>query len=266
MGVSRVYIDKLLTDPVRSLSQSAPMRRADRLLQLLQILRRHRRPVTAETLAGELEVSLRTIYRDIAGLITDGVPIRGEAGIGYVLGEGYDLPPLMFNPDEVEAVLVGMRWVETRADATLARAARDVIAKVGAVLPGHLRPILFDGTVGTQPVWKPLPEDRISVTGLRRAIREQRKVELRYEDEQSRPTERTIWPIALAYREESRLVVAWCELRGGFRHFRTDRMQTARVLEARYPESRARLVARWQAEELERSQPGKLLSARQQAD
>lgn len=100
------------------------MRRADRLLQLIQILRRHRRPVTGDVMAHELEVSLRTVYRDISTLITDGVPIRGEAGVGYVLGEGYDLPPLMFTTDELEAVMLGLRWVMRRGDVDLSRAAQ----------------------------------------------------------------------------------------------------------------------------------------------
>lgn len=237
------------------------MRRADRLLQLIQILRRHRRPVTAEVLSRELEVSVRTVYRDIAGLIADGVPLRGEAGVGYVLGDGYDLPPLMFNADEVEAVLVGMRWVETRADESLARAARDVIAKVGAVLPRHLRPVLFDGSVGTIPVGEPPPADRVSVRELRRAIREQCKADIGYMDELAQRTERRIWPISLIYRDASRILVAWCELRQAFRHFRTDRMLTARVLDARYPESRRQLLVRWQRQEAEAHAPADRLGA-----
>ena len=118
------------------------MRRADRLLQLIQILRRHRRPVTGETMAAELEVSLRTVYRDIASLIGEGVPVRGEAGVGYVLGEGYDLPPLMFTVDELEAVMLGLRWVARRGDTQLSRAAMDTVAKIGTVLPAGLKPFL----------------------------------------------------------------------------------------------------------------------------
>jgi predicted DNA-binding transcriptional regulator YafY len=111
------------------------MQRAERLLDLIQSLRRRRRPVTADTLAAELDVSVRTVYRDIAALMRQGVPVRGEAGIGYVLDAGFDLPPLMLSPDEIEAVLVGMRWLSERADPVLARAAEDVVSKVAAVLP-----------------------------------------------------------------------------------------------------------------------------------
>ena len=117
------------------------MRRAERLLRVIQILRRHRRPVRGQLMAEELEVSLRTLYRDIADLITDGVPIRGEAGIGYVLGEGYDVPPLMFNTDELEAIMLGLRWVERRGDKDLSRAAQDTIAKIGVVLPPSVETI-----------------------------------------------------------------------------------------------------------------------------
>ncbi|KAB2941036.1 MAG: YafY family transcriptional regulator [Hyphomicrobium sp.] len=221
------------------------MRRADRLLQLLQILRRHRRPVTASVIADELEVCVRTVYRDIAGLAGEGVPIRGEAGIGYVLGEGYDLPPLMFNADEIEAMLVGLRWVEARADASLSRAARDVVAKIGDILPKHLKPVLFEPAVDAPRFSPPPPEESIDVAALRAAIRERRKVAISYHDEQGRASRRVIWPLALGYFEMSRIVVAWCELRGDFRHFRTDRMRKAEIFHQRYPGTRAKLLARW---------------------
>lgn len=221
------------------------MRSADRLLQLLQILRRHRRPVTASFIAAELEVCVRTVYRDIAGLIADGVPIRGEAGIGYVLGEGYDLPPLMFNADEIEAMLVGLRWVEARGDVSLAHAARDVVAKIGDMLPRHLQPVLFEPAVDAPRFSPRPPEESVDVGALRGAIRERRKVAIAYEDEHGRGTQRVIWPLALGYFEMSRIVVAWCELRGDFRHFRTDRMRAAEIAQQRYPGTRAKLLARW---------------------
>src|SRR5690349_17234521 len=163
------------------------MRRAERLLQLIQILRRHRRPVTGETMAQELEVSLRTVYRDIAALIADRVPIRGEAGIGYVLGEGFDLPPLMFTPDELEAVMLGLRWVARRGDTDLSRAAQDTVAKIGSVLPEKLRPFLFDAALLVPPHFR-LTEDRVNVALLRTAIREGRKVKLGYRSEDGRET------------------------------------------------------------------------------
>lgn len=221
------------------------MRRAGRLLQTIQIFRRHRRPVTGEAIAHELEVSLRTVYRDIAALSLEGVPVRGEAGIGYVLDEGYDLPPLMFTTDELEAVMLGLRWVARRGDRDLSRAAQDTVAKVGAVLPARLRPFLFDAGLVVPPYTK-LAEDRIDVARFRSAIREARKVEIAYRSEDGRQTERVIWPIAIAYFDAQRLVVAWCELRSDFRTFRTDRMLALRVTGDKYPERRKALMKKWQ--------------------
>lgn len=220
------------------------MRRADRLLRIIQILRRHRRPVIGQVIAEELEVSLRTIYRDIADLVTDGVPIRGEAGIGYVLGEGYDLPPLMFSADELEAVMLGLRWVARRGDPDLSRAAQDTVAKVGAVLPDHMRPYLFDSPLIAAPSYA-LQHDKIDVAALRQAIRDQRKVRISYTDEQGAGSDRVIWPIAVSYFDAQRLIVSWCELRNDYRTFRTDRMITAEVLTEKYRERRKVLLKRF---------------------
>jgi predicted DNA-binding transcriptional regulator YafY len=223
------------------------MRRADRLLRIIQLLRRHRRPVTGSRMAEELEVSLRTLYRDIADLITDGVPIRGEAGVGYVLGAGYDLPPLMFKSDELEAIMLGLSWVSRRGDKALAIAADDVVAKIGTVLPEALRPFFFDAPLLTPPKFN-LAEDTVDIAALRQAIRGQSKVEIDYADEQGRVTRRVIWPIAISYFDAQRLVVAWCELRQGFRHFRSDRVSTMQLLTEKYREPRLKLLARWKDE------------------
>jgi predicted DNA-binding transcriptional regulator YafY len=224
------------------------MRRADRLLRIIQILRRHRRPVRGQTMSDELEVSLRTIYRDIADLVTDGVPIRGEAGVGYVLGEGYDLPPLMFNADELEAVMLGLRWVMRRGDQALKRAAEDAVAKVGTVLPKEMKPVLYDAALLVPPSWRGYV-DRVDVGAFRRAVREQRKVAISYADEKGQVTDRVIWPIAISYMEAQRLVVAWCELRDDFRTFRADRMMSAEMLKDRYAERRKVLLKRWLEQE-----------------
>ena len=147
------------------------MRRADRLLQIIQLLRRARRPVTAAAIAAELEVTPRTVYRDVASLMTNGVPIRGEAGIGYVLGEGYDLPPLMFTADELEALILGARFVEVQGDAELAIAAQDAVAKIGAVVPKCLRPVLLDAPL-IAPDYHERTEEKINTGALRRAVRD----------------------------------------------------------------------------------------------
>ena len=198
-------------------------------------------------MAHELEVSLRTVYRDISTLITDGVPIRGEAGVGYVLGEGYDLPPLMFNADELEAVMLGLRWVARRGDADLARAALDTVAKIGAVLPEKLRPFLFDAGLLVPPKYQLAP-DRIDVARFRGAIRDGRKATIQYQAESGEGTSRTIWPIAISYFDAQRLIIAWCELRKAFRSFRTDRMLAMEILTEKYPERRKVLLKRWQEE------------------
>jgi predicted DNA-binding transcriptional regulator YafY len=195
-------------------------------------------------MAEEVEVSLRTLYRDIADLITDGVPIRGEAGIGYVLGEGYDVPPLMFNADELEAIMLGLRWVARRGDSDLSRAAQDTSAKIGAVLPQALKPFLFDSGLMAPPVFFKTV-DSVDVSALRQAVREQRKVELIYRDENGKDSERVIWPIGIAYFDAQRLVIAWCELRQDFRSFRTDRMIKTVVSKEKYSERRKALLKRW---------------------
>lgn len=227
------------------------MQRAERLLDMIQSLRRRRRPVTAETLAAELDVSVRTVYRDIAALVRQGVPVRGEAGIGYVLDAGFDMPPLMLSPDEIEAVLVGMRWLSERADPALARAAEDVVSKIAAVLPQHLRPILLDGALFAPTYGTELPVDTVDASEIRAAIRQGRKLSIQYRDESGQQTERMIWPIGMSFYERVRVVIAWCELRQAFRHFRTDRMTGLVMREERYPARRADLQRRWQKEQEE---------------
>jgi predicted DNA-binding transcriptional regulator YafY len=222
------------------------MRRADRLFQIIQILRRARGPLTADAMAAELETSKRSVYRDIASLIGQRVPIRGEAGVGYVLEGGFDLPPLMLTMDEIEAAVLGAQWVAARGDALLARAALDLIAKIGAAAPERLRPVLLE------PASVSIPAGARAVDGLdiaraRAWIHAGRKIQLSYEDEQGRPSERVIWPITIGYRETVRVLVGWCELRTDFRTFRTDRVRAAEFLEDRYPERRSVLRARWRA-------------------
>jgi predicted DNA-binding transcriptional regulator YafY len=224
------------------------MRRADRLFQIIQILRRRRRPVTAAAIAAELERSLRTVYRDIADLMAQSVPIRGEAGIGYVLDRGFDMPPLMLTADEIEAAMLGAQWVMRRTDPDLARAAGDLIAKIGAVVPEHLRPLLIEPSLTSPPLRAERSPDRIDMTRLRAAIRGQRKIHLSYQDERARMTKRVIWPIAVSYWEEARIIVGWCELRKAFRHFRTDRVAATEFLDERYPTARAQLRAAWRQE------------------
>lgn len=221
-------------------------RRADRLLQIVQVLRRHKRPVTAEQIAAETEVTERTIYRDMVALEASGVPVRGEAGIGYVLEPGYDLPPLMFSISEMEALLLGARMVQAEGDDDFILAASDAIAKIEAVLPNDLKELADDFALRVPPRQAP---DQIDMAKLRVALRHRFKARIIYTDKHGQSSERIIWPILVAYFEGTRVVAGWCELRQDFRHFRTDRISSMEILDEKYKERRKVLHARWWQQE-----------------
>ncbi|WP_028534409.1 helix-turn-helix transcriptional regulator [Paludibacterium yongneupense] len=228
------------------------MSRAERLLELMQCLYRHRYPVSGADLAVELGVSLRTLYRDIASLRVQGAHIEGEAGVGYVLRPGFMLPPLMFSPDEIEALVLGSRWVGKRADSRLATAARDALAKIAAVLPPALRHELESTPLLVGP-GAPLAVgigcDGDDLSRLRASIRGQRKLRIHYLDLKGESSERTLWPFALGFFDQVRILVAWCEQRQAFRHFRVDRIQALEVLEQTYPRRRQALLKEWKQQE-----------------
>ena len=222
------------------------MRRADRLFDIIQILRTVSRPVTAPTMAEKLEVTVRTIYRDIAALQGSRVPIEGAPGIGYVLRRGFDLPPLMFTTEEIDAIAVGVRLLRRLRDRKLQEAAESVLGKLSAVVPQPLQSQLVAAPLYVSDGSAP------EVTGvdpsqLRSAIRETRKLAITYVDEEGRHTQRTIWPIAMAYYVDVTLVGAWCELRNDFRHFRVDRILASDVLDDRFSADSGRLTAEWLA-------------------
>ncbi len=220
------------------------MRRAERLFQIIQILRRARGPITADAIAVELETSKRSVYRDIAALMGQRAPIRGEAGLGYVLEDGYDMPPLMLTPDEIEAAVLGAQWVAGRGDPALARAAEDLIAKIASAVPETLRPHVLEPAGRAFNSWNVQP-DSIDMGQVRASIRTGCKIVLDYRDEQGRPSLRTIWPVTVGYMETVRLLIAWCELRKDFRTFRTDRVAGAEFLNERFPERPAVLRTKW---------------------
>jgi len=220
------------------------MRRADRLFQIIQILRRSTRPVTAAAIAAELETSKRSVYRDIAALIGQRVPIRGEAGLGYVLEGGFDLPPLMLTSDEVEAAVLGAQWVTGHADPSLARAARDLIAKIAAAIPAQLQPLILDAAARTAP-GRAIPLDGLDVAQARAWTRAGKKIALVYRDKDDRETRRVIWPVAIGYLDATRVLVGWCELRRDFRDFRIDRVMQATFLDERFAARPADLRRRW---------------------
>lgn len=230
------------------------MSRARRLLDLIQILRRHRYPVTGAKLAGELDISLRTLYRDIATLQAQGASVEGEAGLGYVLRPGFMLPPLMFSEDEIEALVLGARWVAERGDERLAVAAADALARITAILPPDLRHLPADSGLLVGPARvDPDQQVREQAAGnhrhylplLRQAIRSEHTITLHYQDEKGAASSRTVWPFALGFFEHVRVLVAWCELRQDFRHFRVDRIVTLTVTAHRYPRRRQILLREW---------------------
>jgi predicted DNA-binding transcriptional regulator YafY len=220
------------------------MSRTERLLDLIQTLRRHRRPVSGAQLADELNVSVRTIYRDVQTLIAQGAPIDGEAGIGYVLRPGFILPPLMFSRDEIEALILGSGMVARAADPALAKAARNALAKITAVLPAGRGDEVDAAGLLAGPI-KPAIFDGVDLAPIRSAIRTEQKISIAYDDEAGARTERRIWPISLTYCAHVRLLAAWCELRESYRHFRTDRITGVAEVGERYPASRLALIKEW---------------------
>ena len=222
------------------------MSRTERLLGLLQTLRCHRRPVSGRQLAADLGVSIRTLYRDIATLQSQGAEIEGEPGLGYVLRPGFMLPPLMFSTEEIEALVLGTRWVADRSDPRLGQAARNALAKIATASPEDLRDRISDTALWPVALWgqrKPIP-----VLGdIRLAMRQEKAVTIDYEDEQGRATSRTIWPVGLAFYEGKQTIAAWCLLRQDFRNFRTDRIVCLTITEERYGKRRSTLEREWRA-------------------
>jgi predicted DNA-binding transcriptional regulator YafY len=219
------------------------MSRTHRLFDLLQMLRGRRRPVSGAELAREAGISLRTLYRDIVALQALGAGIEGEAGVGYVLKPGFLLPPLMFSAQEIEALTLGLRWVAQRTDAEMGLAARSAMAKVGAVLPAELRAKMEDDALLVAPS-RTLPQS-VPLALLRRVLSEERKLAISYADEKGAKTRRVVWPVTLGFFDMTRILVAWCELRQDFRHFRTDRIEAADLLAERTPRPRRALIKEW---------------------
>lgn len=220
------------------------MRRGDRLFEIIQLLRTATKPLTAADIATELEVTPRTIYRDMAALQARRVPIEGAAGLGYVLRRGFDLPPLMFTIEEVEAIIIGAQLVRRTGDSGLQDAAASVLSKVKSILPETLRqyslgaPFFVSG-FGAQP------SDIASLAEIRNAIRAARKLKISYEDEHGRQSQRIILPIAIAYYVQVTLIAAWCELRNDYRHFRTDRITAIEWRDETFSADQSRLLKGW---------------------
>ena len=224
------------------------MARTDRLFTLIQDLRGRRQPVTASALAAELGVSKRTVHRDLDTLRALGAPVSGESGVGYVLRPGFLLPPLMLTEDERDALLLGARWVRQRGDPALAAAADSALTKIGTVMPEGLAAPL-DAPFLVTAAGHEAPKDGAEVTRLRATIRDRRKITVNYTSLAGDSSERVLWPIALAYFDNVRLLAAWCENRAAFRHFRVDRLRILSMSDERYPGSRIRLLKAWREQD-----------------
>jgi predicted DNA-binding transcriptional regulator YafY len=217
------------------------VRRADRLFRIVQYLR-GRRLTTAAFLAGRLGVSLRTVYRDVRDLSLSGVPIEGEAGVGYRLQAGFDVPPLMFTLNEIEALAIGARMVEAWGGPVLADSARTAIEKIVAALPAE-RCLAVEQTRLYAPNFHVDAASMARLESVRAAIGERRVLQLDYRDAQGKGSERHVWPIALYFWGGTWTLGAWCETREDFRNFRVDRIAALAALERRYPDQPGRRLA-----------------------
>jgi predicted DNA-binding transcriptional regulator YafY len=222
------------------------MDKTERLFAVMDALRRHRRPVTAAAMAEEQGVSVRTLYRDVQTLIGLGAPIDGEAGVGYMLKPGFFMPPLMFTPEELEALVLGARWVGAQPDDGLGAAAKNALAKIATASPEDLRDRINDTGLWPVAVWGANSRQPMPILGqVRQAMRTEKALRISYEDEGGNASERTIWPVQLAYYEGKQVIAAWCCLRAAFRNFRTDRIVELEVTEERYGKRRAVLEREW---------------------
>jgi predicted DNA-binding transcriptional regulator YafY len=220
------------------------MRKASRLFEIIQILRLARKPVTAAEIAARLEVTTRSIYRDIGALQAMRVPVEGERGIGYILRPGFDLPPLMFSIEETEAVVLALALLERTGDDELRAAALRVGDKIAAAVPPPLRQTL---SARALHAWGSVPRapEGIDLATVRRAIRDEEMLEIDYRDEYARATERRIRPIALIYYSETANIVAWCDMRSAIRNFRADRVEACETTGAFFRGDGDRLRQLW---------------------
>jgi predicted DNA-binding transcriptional regulator YafY len=221
------------------------MRPAERLFDIIQLLRGTTRALSAAALAARLEVSTRTIYRDIAALQASGVPIDGAPGFGYLLGAGYDLPPLMFTAEEFQTIAVALDLVRRTGDQGLQAAAAGVRAKLAAIRP-QARGAELEAPYYVWPQGASVAPI-VCLSEVRAAIRSGRKLRLDYRNRDGAESRRIVWPLAIAYFAESTLIGAWCELREDYRHFRTDRVRDLAVLDQAYPTDCPTLLSGWRA-------------------
>ena len=224
------------------------MRRADRLIKLVHFLRRRRRAVTAQRIADEFDLSTRTVYRDIQDLMDSGVPIRGEAGVGYVIDKKYYLPPITFDADELEAIGLGISMVRQWTDESFANKADNAFEKIQAVLPTELQGQLQQITTWSMPAQDALPWT-VSFSSLRECIRVRRKIQIEYGDKDKNITSRTVRPLGLFFFSPAWLLAGWCEMRNDFRHFRLDRIHSMQFCEGTFDDENNKNLKAYMAKE-----------------
>lgn len=222
------------------------MSRSQRLFDLLQLLRCHKFPVSAESLADKLDVSVRTIYRDIATLQSQGADIEGEAGLGYILKPSFDLPPMMFTVEELEALRLGAEWVAKQANGEFSEAVSNALAKISAVLPSEHQDKYNEDIVRVASIIN-IPQVMVELSEIKQAIKKEYKAEITYIDAKKHTSTRVIWPMLIGLFDQYHVLVAWCETRQGFRNFRLDRVKAWQQVEQKYQRSRHELLSEWQA-------------------
>ncbi|WP_413773426.1 helix-turn-helix transcriptional regulator [Klebsiella oxytoca] len=237
----------LQTIPMIPEAKIKHMTRTQRLLELIQILRSHRYPVTAVFLSQELNVSVRSVYRDITTLTQQGAEIEGSAGIGYKLKSDFNIPPLMFNKNEVDALILGLNWVMQNTNEELNTAANNVMAKIHSVLPEYLANEIDNHSLLISSDFDHRHHNYLNE--IRKAITSRNIVRINYADKNDVITSRDIWPVALGFFDTSRMLAGWCELRQTFRSFRLDRIKELTVTERRYPQTRQKLLKDWKEHE-----------------
>lgn len=217
-------------------------RKSDRLFRIVTLLQGRRTALTAARIAEQLEVSTRTVYRDIQDLMLSGVPIVGEAGTGYLMDRRYHLPPIMFDDEEIECLVLGMAMVGSWTDAATAGVARRTLAKLRATMGEAQREALasvalFALPSAARPPWS------IDFSEIRRCIRERARIRIGYTDERGNRTERSVRPLSLAFFGPTWVLTGWCELRNDFRHFRLDRIGRFEVLDTPFRDEAGKTLA-----------------------
>ncbi|MEH6631167.1 MAG: YafY family protein [Halopseudomonas aestusnigri] len=216
-----------------------------RMFEIIQLLRKAKQPMRAVDIADTLGVSQRTAYRDILALQSMSVPIDGAAGVGYILRPGFDLPPITFTPEEIEAIIVGLALLPRTGDVGLQRAAQGVVGKISDIVP-KATASRFNTASLEASGWHAVPKAKVDIALIRKAVRNEQRLDIQYTNGEGQTSERTILPLAVLYYVEAIVIAAWCERRGDFRHFRIDRIDHCTLSDSNFSDIAEKLRADWQ--------------------